>query len=190
LRSLKKLNSQGKIKMKNMKKGEDRTFLTGTRLVSKKHKRIAFRGSIDIMEAETLEAQILAESLGEEYYRNCLGEILEYLRAIIAAEVKGTPLGPFSLAGIDADEIHRQTHDVKASFDLPGHPLPDHTIGPMAARLNLLRAKVREGELLAVRVFGGPFGKRPDIITAMNRLSSAFWWLICRHIADNRLKGH
>jgi ethanolamine utilization cobalamin adenosyltransferase len=169
-------------KMKNLKKPEDRTFLTGTRLVSKKHKRIAFRGAIDTLEAETLEAQVLADGLGEIYYRNCLGEILICLRDIIAAEVKETPLKSFSLFGLDADEIHRQTHDVKAAFNLPGHPLPDYTMGPLVARLNLLRARIRESELLAIRVFCGPFGKRLDIITAINRLSSALWWLVCNKV--------
>jgi ethanolamine utilization cobalamin adenosyltransferase len=169
--------------MKKAEKGEARTFLTGTRLVSKTHKRVRFRGLIDTLEAETLEAQVLAESLGETYYRGCLGEILGILRAVIAAEVKGTPLGPFRLFGLDADEIHRQTHDVKAAFRLPGHPLPDYTMGPLTIRLNLLRARIRETELFAVRVFHGFFGKRPDIIAALNRLSSALWWLVCRRLA-------
>jgi ethanolamine utilization cobalamin adenosyltransferase len=164
------------------KKPEDKTFLTGPRLVSKKHGRIAFRGVIDTLEAETMEAQVLAEGLSEPYYRDCLGEILVSLRNIIAAEVKGTPLKPFVLFGLDADEIHRQTHDVKAAFNLPTHPLPDYTMGPLVARLNLLRARIRESELLAIRVFGGPFGKRTDIITAMNRLSSALWWLLCHKV--------
>jgi ethanolamine utilization cobalamin adenosyltransferase len=171
------------MKNTNKEKGEARTFLTGTRLVSKKHKRIRFRGLIDTLEAETMEAQVLADSLGEAYYCGCLGEILGILRAVIAAEVKGTPLKPFRLFGLDADEIHRQTHDVKAAFNLAGHPLPDYAMGPLVARLNLLRARIRETELFAVRAFGGFFGRRPDIITAMNRLSSALWWLVCKKIA-------
>jgi ethanolamine utilization cobalamin adenosyltransferase len=65
---------------------------------------------------------------------------------------------------------------------------PSHTHGALAARLNLLRTKVRETELLAVRVFGpgeaGTDGKqvRDDIILALNRLSSALWLLFCRYI--------
>jgi ethanolamine utilization cobalamin adenosyltransferase len=177
--------------MKSGKKPEHITSLSGDRMVSKTHGRIAFRGVIDTLEAEVIEAQVLASRPGEpEAFRACLGEILEYLRAIMAAEVKETPLQPPFLFGMDAETIHRQSHDTSGNF---GATLPDHTQGPLAARLNTLRAKVREAELLAVRVFG-PEGEphaedhvqRGDIILALNRLSSALWWLFCRYISRAR----
>jgi ethanolamine utilization cobalamin adenosyltransferase len=48
-------------------------------------------------------------------------------------------------------------------------------MGPLALRLNTLRTKIREGELLTIRILR----RRKDIITAMNRLSSAMYWLFC-----------
>jgi len=198
-------------------KAEYMTSLSGNRMVPKTHGRIAFRGAIDTLEAEVIEAQVLASELGEkanfaESETNAgvccgicrdmcrdicreLGEILDYLRAIMAAEVKETPLPPPFLFGMDAEEIHRLSRrpvDQDKGGDF-GAALPAYTQGPLAARLNTLRAKVRETELLAVRVFGpeeNPYGiaagetgitPREDIILALNRLSSALWWLHCKY---------
>ena len=164
--------------MKAGKKAERHmTSLSGDQLVPKTHGRIAFRGVIDTLEAEVIEAQVLAGEHGESELCAMLGEILEFLRAIMAAEVKETPLPSLPLFGMELEEIHRRSHNIEGS---PGMalPRPSHTQGPLAARLNTLRAKVREAELLAVRVFGP--AERDDIILALNRLSSALWWLHCQ----------
>jgi ethanolamine utilization cobalamin adenosyltransferase len=163
-------------------KPEHMTSLSGERLVSKAHGRIAFRGAVDSLEAEIIEAQILAEHCGEIRYCESLAEILSCLRDILAAEVKEIPLPPPRLFGLSSDELRRQSHDVKGAFGFE-HPLPDYTMGPMAARLNLLRTRVREAELLAVRVFGPGGEEREDLILAMNRLSSALYWLFCRRLS-------
>ena len=168
-------------------KAENMTILGGKHLVAKTHPRIAFRGRIDILEAEMIEAQALAAQSGEEEFCACLGEILDYLRAMMAAEVKETPLAPPFLFGMDAEELHRRSHNSEGG--LP--PLPSYTQGQLAARINLLRARVREAELLAIRVFGprddtgeaekAEHKEREDIILGLNRLSSALWWLFCEY---------
>jgi ethanolamine utilization cobalamin adenosyltransferase len=154
------------------------TRLSGGRLVRKSHGRIAFRGMIDTLEAEVLEAQALAFGEGAPWYCASLGEVLEALRKILAAEVREEPLSPFGLFGLSLDEIRGQTHDPERAFGFP-HPVPGYSMGALAVRLNTLRARIREGELLAVRVLR----RREDIITAMNRLSSALYWLFCRCIS-------
>jgi ethanolamine utilization cobalamin adenosyltransferase len=161
-------------------KPEYMTHLSGNRLVPKDHGRIAFRGKIDSLEAAVIEAQALAVELGEAWYCEGLGEILGCLREILGSEVRERALPAFSLFGLSEGELHRQSHDVKGTFGIP-HPVPDYTMGPFAARLNTLRTMVRETELLAVRVFGQ--GGRDDIILALNRLSSAVYWLFCRYLA-------
>ena len=162
----------------NEKKPEYMTSLSGNVLVSKTHGRIAFRGLVDTLQAEVIEAQVLASSLGEAEICSNLGEILIYLRSLMAAEVKEIPLTPPFLFGMDAEEIHRKSHEVFIS-GAEGNPvLLDYTHGPMAARLNYLRAKTREVELLSVKVFGPQ--EREDIILALNRLSSALWLLTCQ----------
>jgi ethanolamine utilization cobalamin adenosyltransferase len=163
-------------------------------MVPKTDGRICFRGRIDSLEAETIEAQILASSLGEQYYCNCLGEVLDCLRNIIAAEVKETPFPPPDLFGLSAEELHRQSHHVTEAFGFVGHPLQSYTQGPLAARLNTLRAHIRETELLALQVFCPPNNpiaaspppdtNREDLPHALNRLSSALYWLYCRKIRE------
>ena len=161
------------------------TSLYGSTLVSKTHGRIAFRGLVDLLQAEVIEAQVLASTLGDTEICGALGEILAFLRTLMAAEVKETPLPPPFLFGMDAGEIHRQSHEVFIR-NAEGKPaLPDYTHGPLVARLNTLRAKTREVELLSVKVFGPQDTneaepEREDIILALNRLSSALWWLTCQ----------
>jgi ethanolamine utilization cobalamin adenosyltransferase len=161
-------------------KPEHLTCLRGAELVPKTHGRIRFRGFIDTLEAEVLEAQVLASSLGEKWYTECLGEVLDCLRAVLRAEVQESPLPPFTLFGLSEEELHAQSHDVRAAFGMD-HPVPAWTMGPLAVRLNTLRARIREGELLAARTFSA--GGGADIIRVMNRLSSALYWLFCRAIS-------
>ena len=186
------------------KKNETMTCLSGAFFVPKTHGRIIFRGLIDTLEAEVVEAQVLALELGEKGICGSLEEILDYLRALMAAEVKETPLAPPYLFGMDAEEIHRRSHGAFVSGEDGKAVLPSYAQGPMAARLNTLRAKVREVELTAVRVFGShsdygphgdpwPHGEREDITLALNRLSSALWWLFCecvnkRYLAPGNAK--
>jgi ethanolamine utilization cobalamin adenosyltransferase len=175
-------------------KPEYMTQLSGGRLVHKSHGRIAFRGCIDSLEADVMEAQILAANLDEGWYCSCLGEILDCLRNILAAEVKETPLGDIRLFGLDAEELHRLSHDINGAFGVD-HPegsmlLPAYTMGALAVRLNTLRTKVREAELLAVRTFcsGGENCEREDLVRALNRLSSAAYWLFCRAASESTSK--
>ena len=165
------------------KKPEYMTSLYGDRMVPKTEGRIVFRGVIDTLEAEVIEAQVLASDLGDMAICGNLGEILDFLRAIMAAEVKEMPLQPPFLFGMDLEEIHRRSY----TTEWRGITLPCYTQGPIAARLNTLRTKIREAELLAVKVFGpdehspDEHSQREDIILALNRLSSALWWLYCEH---------
>ena len=168
-------------------KAEYETCLSGNRMVSKTHGRIAFRGRIDLLEAEVIEAQVLAAQQGAADICANLGEILDVLRAVMSAEVRETSLPPPFLFGMDAEELHRQSHNTQKIFGAV--PLPAYTQGPLAARVNTLRAKVREVELLAVKVFGPNGGAaettaREDIILALNRLSSALWWLFCKYVTE------
>lgn len=164
----------------DLKKSEYMTSLSGNQMVCKTHGRIAFRGKIDILEAEVIEAQVLASQLDEKEFCAYLEEILGLLRSIMSAEVKETPLPPPYLFGMDAEEIHRKSHNAGGKTLV----LPSFTQGPLAARLNSLRAKVRETELLAVKE-----APRDDIVFALNRLSSALWWLYCHYI-KKRVSGH
>ena len=163
------------------------TNLDSFTLVSKTHDRIIFRGALDTLQAEVLEAQILAQSLGEKWYCETLGEILAVLRNIMKAEVTGSGPEPFSLFNLGADEIRRQSHHIKETFHMSEIPVPDCSLGPLAVRINYLRTRTREAEIAAIRAFEKEIDASRscagnDIVTALNRLSSAFWWLFCRYV--------
>ncbi|MCL2092612.1 MAG: hypothetical protein FWH12_00305 [Treponema sp.] len=163
-----------------MTKPSATTSLSGDRRVPKTHGRIVFRGVIDSLQAECIEVQVLAAEQDLELCAR-FGEILDYLRAIMVAEVKDTPLSEPFLFGMEAEEIHR------ASQTIERH-LPSYTQGALAAQINSFRAKVRAAELSAIRVFSQEESEpgvypRDDIPFGLNRLSSALWWLFCDHVA-------
>lgn len=167
-------------------KPEEMTHLWGNHLVSKTHPRILFRGKVDSLMAAILEAQVLAHQRGNTLLREQLGEVLSYLRLILGAEVKESPLLETSLLGLNEKELRQISHNVKERFGID-HPIPVWEMGELPLRLNTLRAYVRETELVAVVAFGlDSESPRSDIIRAMNRLSSALYILFCMLVAQER----
>ena len=161
-------------------KAEDMTHLRGNLLVPKTHPRIVFRGKLDSTMADTLLARCLAREEGCAMVEDGLGEVLEALRAVLAAEVKEEPLPPLTLFGLDGDGLRRVSHHVREELGIP-HPIPEHTMGRMALTLNRLRTQIRETELAAAAAFPG---QREDLLLALNRLSSGIYILFCRLVAE------
>lgn len=164
-------------------KPEEMTHLYGNRLVPKTHPRIAFRGQIDsliayflLVQTEVHDPRLVAE----------LEELLEYVRRILAAEVKEEMIGEVRLLGMDSVGIRTASHQVKESIGID-HPIPDHRMGRICVLLNLLRTKVRECELSAIRAFSTEDGncERMDIVEGLNRLSSCVYILFCRQAAGH-----
>jgi ethanolamine utilization cobalamin adenosyltransferase len=80
---------------------------------------------------------------------------------------------------LDEEAIHRLSHDPLRYFG-HDHLVPDASQGITVARLNLLRALIREAEVIAADVYIDRDYKltRPDILQALNRLSSAVYVLM------------
>jgi ethanolamine utilization cobalamin adenosyltransferase len=80
---------------------------------------------------------------------------------------------------LDAEAIHRLSHDPLRYFG-HDHIVPDAAQGVTVARLNLLRALIREAELAAANVYIDANYQltRPDILESLNRLSSAVYVLM------------
>ena len=151
-------------------KPENMTHLTGNILVSKDHPRIVFRGKLD-----TLQAQLLLAGQEQGAPVEGLGEILDFTREILKCEVLDTPLPEEKLLNLSQEELHRRSHFPQDDYGTP-HFMPDFSQGIVMARLNLCRCAAREAELAAVTAF--PENQRPDILRAMNRLSSAIYLLM------------
>jgi ethanolamine utilization cobalamin adenosyltransferase len=64
--------------------------------------------------------------------------------------------------------------------------MPSASDGAVIARLNRARCAAREAELAAVTAFSDREGRlvRPDIVTALNRMSSMLYILMVQKKAD------
>lgn len=165
-----------------MNKTESTTFLCASHLVDKTHSRITFRGLLDSLNGALVALQVQTEREGR-------GDLLEDLEAIrlkvcelLLCEVTGRACGDLELWGLNSDEIRLRSHNPADYFGL-GHVQVHYSMGSVAAALNVLRTKVRETELCACRAFATPDGvEREDIIRVLNRMSSALYILMYKHL--------
>ncbi len=163
-------------------KPEDMTHLRGNLLVPKTHPQIAFRGMLDSLEARIISVQQIAAADGLRDLTDALGEVLSFVRHILSAEVRDTQMAELELLGMSSEDLRYESHHVQEIYGIP-HPMPDYHMGRICVSLNELRTLAREAELAAVRAFGdGENCIRPDIIEAMNRLSSVIYILLCRQL--------
>jgi len=161
-----------------MEKPEHMTHLDDRTLVPKTHPRICLRGKLDSLEALLLQMQLLAQQEGRAGTAQALGEIHSLAQRVLAAEVKGGPLGPFTLMGLDSAALRARSH-------VDAHPVPRLELGGLCLALNFLRTQVRETELAAAQAFVPPNGpvERPDLLEALNRMSSAVYLLFMKEIS-------
>ena len=157
-------------------KPEHMTHLEGTTLVPKTHPRIRFRGKLDSLEARLLLCRLEVPEFDRE-----LGEILDCTRKLLRCEVLGEPVGQEKLFGLTEQELRRRSHFPQDYYGQP-HFMPEASDGRKMAQLNLARAASREAELAAAAAFTDADGRvtRPDLLRAMNRLSSAIYLLMIR----------
>lgn len=163
-------------------KPENMTHLHGNVLVPKTHPQIAFRGMLDSLEAKIMSLQVVASENGLHRLTDALDEVLAYVRRILSAEVLDKELGEIHLLGLDSAGLRYESHHIKEIYGIP-HPMPEYRMGRICIGLNELRTFVRETELAAARAFqSGDTCTRPDIVEAMNRLSSVIYILFCRQL--------
>ena len=158
-----------------LEKPEEMTHLRGDVLVPKGHPRIRFRGAMDSLEAELLLCQLNHPKLAGQ-----VGEILELARRMIRCEVLEEPLETGRLCGLTEDEQRQRSHRPQDFFGIP-HFMPDAADGAAVLALNKCRCAARAAELSAVGAFVDGDGRatRPDILRALNRMSSMIYVLMC-----------
>ena len=157
-------------------KPEHMTHLHSDLLVPKTHPRILFRGKMD-----TLEAELLIAVTELPRWAEALGEVLELARKILRCDVLEEPLEMDLLCGLTAEELRSHSHFPQEYYGQP-HFMPRPSDGITVLRLNKLRCAVRETELAAAAAWPPQNGKstRPDIQTALNRMSSLVYILMIR----------
>lgn len=165
----------------DQRKPEEQCALRGTELVPKHHPRIRFRGLADSFYGMMVEAELLVEEKQIPQLQQELRVLRKYAAQIIVAEASGKALPFIDFYGWPPEEIRSRSHDPLKHYGIRHfrvHPLD----GPVMARLNCLRTRVRELEVAACEVFGRDDGdeNRPDLILALNRFSSLAYILMCR----------
>ena len=157
-------------------KPEHMTHLHGNVLVNKTHPRIAFRGKMDLLEAEIMLCQLKVPEFRKE-----LGEILTHARFLLRCEVLDEPVPEQKLCGMTEQELRRQSHFPQDHYGQP-HFMPEYTDGEDILRLNRLRCIARQAELAAARAFTDEKGNctRRDLMRSLNRLSSMVYILMIR----------
>ena len=155
-------------------KPEHMTHLNAEVLVPKTHPRILFRGKMDTLEAELILSQLTAVDLYE-----ALEEILALARQLIRCDVLEEPVPARKLCGLTETEIRTRSHFPQEYYGQP-HFMPGAADGAVIVRLNRTRCAVREAELAAVEAFSDGEGNpvRPDILRALNRMSSMLYLLM------------
>lgn len=153
-------------------KPENYTHLRGNILVPKTHPVIAFRGAMDMLQAELLLSQLAAPTVQLE-----LGEILSLARQILSREVMEEPLEEATLCGLTQAQQRKHSHFPQEHYGQP-HFMPEVTDGAAILQLNRARCAARSAELAFARAF--PDGGRPDIQRALNRMSSMIYILMIR----------
>lgn len=156
-------------------KPEHMTHLRGNVLVPKTHPRIGFRGAMDTLEAELLLCQMEVPAP----YSGQIGEILELARNLIRWEVMDEPVQNLQLCGLTEQELRARSHRPQDFFKQP-HFMPQVSDGAVVLQLNRCRCAVRAAELAAAHAFTGSEGicARPDILQALNRMSSMVYILM------------
>lgn len=140
--------------------------------------RFQFRGKMDTLHAHFLAAVAMARRYNLPDLVGYLTTLAAYCREITSAEYHNRDAAPLELAGLTEAEIREATHHPDRILGT-GHITPGPHDHEMLLQLNLLRCQVRETELLAVNVFRGANGQpdRPSLLNALNRLSSAVYYL-------------
>jgi ethanolamine utilization cobalamin adenosyltransferase len=128
---------------------------------------------------DTLEAELILAQLAAPKSAGKLEEILSLARKIIRCDVLEEPLEVTVLCGLTEQEMRHRSHFPQEYYGI-AHFMPASSDGAAIARLNRARCAAREAELKACDAFADREGRitRPDILRAMNRMSSMLYLLM------------
>ena len=155
-------------------KQEHMTHLHGNVLVCKTHPRIAFRGKMDLLEAELMLCQLKVPEFAKE-----LQDILDTARYLLRCEVMDEPVAERKICGLRSQELRRRSHLPQDFYGQP-HFMPQAADGDEMLLLNRARVIARQVELAAVAAFTDEKGNptRLDLLRMLNRLSSMIYILM------------
>lgn len=164
-------------------KPEHMTHLRGNTLVFKDHPIIKYRGALDYLESKIICAQVVAEKQGYKSLVADLEDIITLVRKLIRFQITGEELGEYTVIGLNATELREHSHHSTKHYGI-SHFLPSYKHGEIVTKLNALRTLARKTELVAYDAFKDENKNvsRNDIMQALNRMSSAFWIMMCKFL--------
>lgn len=167
-------------------KPEHMTHLNGDVLVPKTHPRIRFRGMMDTLEAELLWCCLQVQT---DVQRQ-LEEILTFVRDLVRRDVLEEPVEQISLCGLRQQQLREHSHRPQDFYGQP-HFMPSPKDGQAILAVNRARCIARAAELSAAEAFCDRDGNptRPDILQALNRISSMLYLLMIRLKAQQQGEG-
>ncbi|MDF3000950.1 MAG: propanediol utilization protein [Bacillota bacterium] len=169
-------------------RAEYMTHLNGKKLVVKSDPVIRLRGQLDSFISQLVETELWFLEKGCTGMAEKLGEVVVFCRGLMQAEVLEKEFDFPVIFGFNKAQLREISHDPMKYFGVK-HSFVSKKHGMSVAKLHILRAKSREVELAAVDAFVTASGKctREDIVSALNRLSSMMYILVCLEKA--RLKN-
>ena len=166
-------------------KPEHMTQIYANMLVDKDHPRIKYRGKLDRLQAEVINAQCVIKKEGAyTLLIDELDNILSILREMMRCEVMDEPFSNDTIIGLNHKELRERSHNPMKFYNIKQMLLPDYKMGIVHSALNVIRTSIREAEVIAVSAFKQNRKlERTDIIEELNRLSSALHIMMCRYLA-------
>jgi len=161
-------------------KPEYMTHLNGKKLVVKSDPVIRLRGELDSFISQLVETQLWFTGKGLTGMAQKLEEVVLFCRGLMQAEVLEKEFEFPLIFGFDKEQVREVSHNPMKYFGVK-HSFVSRKHGMSVAKLHVLRAKSREVELAAVNAFvdAGGTCSREDIVSALNRLSSILYILVC-----------
>ncbi|MCX7204832.1 MAG: ethanolamine utilization cob(I)yrinic acid a,c-diamide adenosyltransferase EutT [Proteobacteria bacterium] len=156
------------------------THLNADTMVAKNDERIRLRGLLDSTIALAIWAQTEFDPQGRrKALAYMLADIRSWLGNVLRAEVTGEQVSAISMGELNEARIHALSHQPLKELG-HDHIVPALEHGASIAKLNLLRARIRECEVQAADLYMDRDFElvRPDILQALNRLSSAVYVLM------------
>ncbi|MCZ7611669.1 MAG: ethanolamine utilization cob(I)yrinic acid a,c-diamide adenosyltransferase EutT [Ignavibacterium sp.] len=166
------------------------TWLDSNHLVPKNHPQIAFRGKLDSMISYAVLVQNeFVNYDGPEIIKRFLADIRSNMGNVLKAEVKDENLDPIFMGDFSDDAIRKISHN-PLKYLGHDHIVPELSHGKWVASLNYLRSMVREAELVAANLYidSSLNVLRPDIMRALNRLSSALYIVMIMVLVSDKGK--
>lgn len=162
------------------KKPDALTHLNAATFVAKNDPRIAFRGRVDSAIAQAVLLQTDWQCNGtDKTLQRMLADIRAGLGNVLRCETLNEAMPPIVMGEFDETQIHALSHNPLKHLG-HDHIVPALEHGPLVARLNVLRAMIREAEVAGAQAFISPSFEisRGDVLQGLNRLSSAVYVLM------------